>query len=181
MSNANTPDDSDLGIDLSEFAQAFFEEAAEHLANMEQLLLAMDLAAPSSEDLNAIFRAAHSIKGGSGMFGFTDLTHLTHELESLLDKVRKGEMPLTAEMVDVLLESGDMTKQMLARHTGESSEAAPPADELCERIRGFLNGPPGHGNGSRQAAQPLASKPERGRPNRGANGCARGRSRLRLL
>ena len=131
--------DNENSMDLSEFTQEFFEEAGEHLATMEQLLLAMDMSAPSDEDLNAIFRAAHSIKGGGAMFGFTDLTHLTHELESLLDKVRKHETALTADMLDVLLEAGDMTRLLLARYSGESTTEAPPIEALCQKIKGFVD------------------------------------------
>jgi two-component system chemotaxis sensor kinase CheA len=131
--------DTENSMDLSEFTQEFFAEASEHLATMEQLLLAMDMSAPSDEDLNAIFRAAHSIKGGGAMFGFTDLTHLTHELESLLDKVRKHETVLTAEMLDVLLEAGDMTRLLLARYSGESTTEAPPIEALCQKIKGFVD------------------------------------------
>ena len=132
---------NESSMDLSEFTQEFFEEAGEHLAAMEQLLLAIDMNSPSDEDLNAIFRAAHSIKGGGAMFGFTDLTQLTHELESLLDKVRKRETVLTAEMLDVLLEAGDMTRLLLARHSGESSAAAPSIEALCQKIKGFVDQP----------------------------------------
>jgi chemotaxis protein histidine kinase CheA len=79
-----------MSIDMSQFYQVFFEEAAEHLASMESLLLELDIADPDAEQLNAIFRAAHSIKGSSGTFGFTDLQDVTHILENLLDRIRKG-------------------------------------------------------------------------------------------
>lgn len=94
----------DRGIDITQFHAVFFEEADEHLRNMESLLLEIDLAAPDAEAVNAVFRAAHSIKGGSGMFGFDDVTDLTHEVETLLDRVRKGQLPLTVEIVDVMAE-----------------------------------------------------------------------------
>ncbi len=84
-----------MTIDMSQFYQVFFDEADELLAEMEKLLLALDVNAPDSEDLNAIFRSAHSIKGGAATFGFTDITEVTHVLESLLDRIRKGEMALT--------------------------------------------------------------------------------------
>ncbi|HEY9380163.1 MAG TPA: Hpt domain-containing protein, partial [Burkholderiales bacterium] len=121
-------------IDMSQFYQVFFEEAQEHLGEMESLLLSIDPAAATSDELNAIFRAAHSIKGGSGTFGFTDMTAVTHELESLLDKVRKNELPLTLDMVDALLVAGDVLKAQLARHRGQSDEV-PDAESVCERIR----------------------------------------------
>jgi two-component system chemotaxis sensor kinase CheA len=108
-----------MSIDMSQFYQVFFEEAQEHLANMESLLLALDVDHPDGEDLNAIFRAAHSIKGSSGTFGFTDLQDVTHILENLLDRIRKGELGLRAEMIDAFLDAGDVLKDMLAGHRGE--------------------------------------------------------------
>jgi two-component system, chemotaxis family, sensor kinase CheA len=103
-------------FDLTQFYQIFFEEAGENLANYEALLLNIDITAASDEDLNAIFRAAHSIKGGAATFGFSDVAELTHELETLLDRARKHELQLTTEMVDCLLESGDALKAQLRRH-----------------------------------------------------------------
>ena len=105
---------SDGGIDVTQFHAVFFEEADEHLSNMETLLLEIDVAAPDEEAVNAVFRAAHSIKGGSGMFGFNDVTDLTHEAETLLDRVRKGQLPLTVQIVDTMLETGDALKAQLA-------------------------------------------------------------------
>lgn len=126
-------------IDMSQFFQVFFEEAEEHLTEMESLLLSIDPAAATGEELNAIFRAAHSIKGGSGTFGFTDMTAVTHELESLLDRVRKHEIALTPEMVDALLVAGDVLKGQLAHHRGHADET-PDAEGICERIRDLLRG-----------------------------------------
>lgn len=83
-----------MSYDMSQFYQVFFAEAAEHLESMESLLLGLDHAHPDGEQLNAVFRAAHSIKGSAGTFGFNDMAELTHVLEGLLDRVRKGELPL---------------------------------------------------------------------------------------
>jgi two-component system chemotaxis sensor kinase CheA len=69
--------------------------------------------------MNAIFRAAHSIKGSSGTFGFTDLQDVTHILENLLDRLRKGELGLRSEMIDAFLDAGDVLKDMLAGHRGD--------------------------------------------------------------
>ncbi|RXZ45081.1 chemotaxis protein CheW [Crenobacter cavernae] len=110
---------------MSQFHQVFFDEAEEHLAAMESLLLAVDLAAPDAEDLNAIFRAAHSIKGGAATFGFGDLADFTHVMENLLDRVRHGRLVLTPAMVDVCLESKDALKTLLMAHRGgEPADAA---------------------------------------------------------
>ena len=105
-----------MSLDLSQFHRLFFEETAEHLADMETRLLELDLAAPADEDLNAIFRAAHSIKGGAATFGFPDLAEFTHVLENLLDQVRKRQRAATRELVDACLRAGDVLRQMLAGH-----------------------------------------------------------------
>lgn len=110
-----------MTIEMSQFFQVFFDETEELLAEKERLLLAVDVANPDEEDLNAIFRAAHSIKGGASTFGFADITEVTHVLESLLDKIRKGEMALTAEHVDTFLLSKDILKMLLDGHRGGTS------------------------------------------------------------
>ena len=105
-----------MTIDISQFFQVFFDEAEELLAEMERLLLAVDVAAPDPEDLNAIFRTAHSVKGGASTFGVTDMTEVTHILETLLDRIRKGEMALTSEHVDAFLAAKDILKMQLNGH-----------------------------------------------------------------
>ncbi len=105
-----------MSIDMSQFFQVFFDEAEEGLAEMEKLLLAVNVASPDPEDLNAVFRAAHSIKGGSSTFGLTDIAEVTHVLESLLDRIRQGQMALTSEHVDAFLAAKDVLKSMLDGH-----------------------------------------------------------------
>lgn len=105
-----------MTIDMSQFFQVFFDEAEEGLAEMEKLLLAVNVSDPDSEDLNAVFRAAHSIKGGAATFGLSDLAEVTHVLESLLDRLRQGEMALTAQHVDAFLAAKDILKSMLDGH-----------------------------------------------------------------
>ncbi len=124
-----------MSIDMSQFYQVFFEETEEHLATMENLLLTLDIAAPDAEQLNAIFRAAHSIKGSAGTFGFTDLAEVTHILENLLDGVRKGELALREDMIDAFLDAGDVLKGMLAAHRGEGETDAAQAAAICQRLR----------------------------------------------
>jgi two-component system, chemotaxis family, sensor kinase CheA len=128
-------------FDLSQFYDIFFEEAGENLEQMEQMLLALDLEATDDEELNAIFRCAHSIKGGAATFGFADVAELTHQMESLLDKLRRHELQPTAPMVDVLLESSDALKLLLARHQGRSVDSPPTAD-LVARISSLAQGQP---------------------------------------
>jgi two-component system chemotaxis sensor kinase CheA len=89
---------------------------------MEQLLLNVNVDAADDEELNAIFRCAHSIKGGAATFGFNDVAELTHIMETLLDKLRRHELQPTTQMIDILLQAGDALKGLLARHAGTSSE-----------------------------------------------------------
>ena len=114
-----------MAIDISQFYPVFFEETKEHLAEMEQLLLKLNVDTPDYDQMNAIFRAAHSIKGGSATFGFDDIASVTHVLESLLDRLRKKEMALQAEMIDVFLQAADVLKEQLNCHI--SGTVADPA------------------------------------------------------
>lgn len=123
-----------MSIDMSQFFQVFFEESAEHLAEMERLLLEMDVNAPDREEMNAIFRAAHSIKGGSGTFGFTDMADVTHILENLLDRLRKGELLPHAEMIDVFLEATDVLKEQLNCHIRGTKANTQPAEAVCAKL-----------------------------------------------
>jgi len=118
------------GIDLSQFYQVFFEEAGENLDRMEAQLLGIDLTAADDEELNSIFRCAHSVKGGAATFGFADVAELTHQMETLLDKLRRHELEPTATMVDVLLQSGDALRAQLARHQGAGGDEIDTADLL---------------------------------------------------
>jgi two-component system, chemotaxis family, sensor kinase CheA len=128
------------GIDLSQFYQVFFEEAGENLETMEQMLLNLDLETADDEELNAVFRCAHSVKGGAATFGFADVAELTHQMETLLDKLRRHELTPTPAMVDVLLQSGDALKAQLARHQGNGADAVD-TSALLATIRGQLGGP----------------------------------------
>ncbi len=121
-------------FDLSQFYQIFFEEAGENLDQMEQMLLDLDLSAANDEELNGIFRCAHSIKGGAATFGFSDVAELTHQMESLLDRLRRHELQPIPQMVDVLLESADASRSLLARHQAGGQGEAVSTTSLVKRI-----------------------------------------------
>ena len=123
-----------MTIDMSQFYQVFFEEASEHLAAMEGLLLELDVGSPDLETLNAIFRAAHSIKGGAGTFGFSDMAGVTHILETLLDRLRKQETQPTVEMIDTFLQAGDVLKAQLAAHQQGHEYEDPRVGQVCARL-----------------------------------------------
>lgn len=103
-----------MAIDLSQFRQVFIEESFEGLDSMEEALMALNINAIDSETINAIFRAAHSIKGGSATFGYSAIAGFTHVLETLLDQVRSGQRGLDANSVNLLLKSVDAMRDMLA-------------------------------------------------------------------
>lgn len=108
-----------MSIDIEQFHGVFFDESDEHLDDMEQLLISLDVDSPDSEELNSIFRAAHSIKGGSGIFGFNALMNLTHVMENLLDKARNQELSVTTNIVNLLLETLDVLKATLAAYRNQ--------------------------------------------------------------
>lgn len=139
---SETHQDSGAGgdIDLSQFYQIFFEEAGENLDLMETMLLNLNLETADDEELNGIFRCAHSVKGGAATFGFADVAELTHKMESLLDRLRRHELQPNAEMVDVLLESADASRSLLARHQTGDTSPAPPTADLVMRIADLAAG-----------------------------------------
>ena len=132
-----------MGHELEQFYAIFFEEASELLVDMETHLLELDIESPDLEELNAIFRAAHSIKGGAGAFGFSDMTETTHMLESLLDKLRKGEMAVSSEMIDVFLQSGDLLKRQLGGHRGDEGINTDDVDGVVNKLKELMENPGG--------------------------------------
>jgi two-component system chemotaxis sensor kinase CheA len=110
-----------MSIDMSQFHQVFFEECFEGLEAMESGLLNLDTGDIDSEVINTIFRGAHSIKGGSGTFGFNDVADFTHIMETLLDEMRDGRRKVTQPAVDVLLGSVDCLRTMLTSIQAEES------------------------------------------------------------
>ncbi len=102
-----------MSVDLEQFHQVFFEESFEGLDIMESGLMELDLGDADSEEINTIFRAAHSIKGGSGTFGFTEIASFTHIMETLLDEMRDGRRQVTRDAIDALLHSVDVLRMMM--------------------------------------------------------------------
>ena len=102
-----------MSIDISQFLDTFYEESFEGLDIMESELLNLDVGEADSEVINTIFRAAHSIKGGSGTFGLNAVADYTHVMETLLDEMRAGQREVTQQAVDILLRSVDVLRSML--------------------------------------------------------------------
>lgn len=123
-----------MSIDMKQFHSVFFDESQEHLDEMEHLLLDLNTDNPDAEQLNSIFRAAHSIKGGSGIFGFDALGSVTHIMESLLDNVRQGKLAINSSMVDLFLGSVDVLKGILESYKSGSEIDWASANQICERL-----------------------------------------------
>ena len=154
-----------MTLDITQFYQTFFDEADELLAQMEQLLLNLDVAHPDPEDLAAIFRAAHSIKGGAATFGFTALTETTHILESLLDRARNDELVLRKDMIDTFLETKDVLSGQLTDYRASAEPDAAVARAICAKLEqlhaesrmGGVPAAPAAAQAVAEAAAPAAS------------------------
>jgi two-component system chemotaxis sensor kinase CheA len=117
-----------MNLDLKQFQATFYEESFEGLDIFESNLLNLDIGQADQEVVNKIFRAAHSIKGGSATFGLTDVASFTHVMETILDEIRAGSRQVTREAVDLLLESGDCLREML---TACQDEQEPDRDRIA--------------------------------------------------
>ena len=123
-----------MSNDFSQFQDAFFEEASEHLAIVEEGLLALEQHPEDLDLLNKIFRSAHSIKGTSGMFGFNAVAQFTHKMETLLDLLRNGQKIAAPQIADLLLKSTDCLKTLI----DAAKSGSPVDDEIVRRLTGEL-------------------------------------------
>jgi len=122
-----------MSIDLSQFHQVFYDESFEGLDSMEELLLSLSEGDADNESVNTIFRAAHSIKGGSATFGFSAVAEFTHILESLLDEMREGQRDVTTEAISLLLQSVDCLREMLTSLQADGECDGSTAQELGKK------------------------------------------------
>src|SRR5688500_14563585 len=125
---------SNAFADPGAFRTIFFEETQEHLANVEAILLRMDVDAPQPDDLNGIFRAVHSIKGSAAMLGCTEMAALTHLQENLLDLLRKGERPIDQDDIEAMLKAGD-TLRLQVKHQRGQLPQTPDSSEVEALLR----------------------------------------------
>lgn len=148
-------------IDITRFHQTFFDESFEGLDVMESGLLRLDPDAPDDETINAIFRAAHSIKGGAGTFGFATVAEFTHLLETLLDQMRSGNRPVTCKDVDVLLRSVDVLRSLLTAARDGSEADTATAQMVSEELGALLAAPAAtvEAPAPAQADAPVAAAP----------------------
>jgi two-component system chemotaxis sensor kinase CheA len=142
-----------MAIDVTQFHQAFFEESLEGLDIMESALLSLDMGAPDMEAINTIFRAAHSIKGGSGTFGFSAVADFTHVLETLMDELRNGKRQVSQGLVDTLLASVDCLREMLQALQADTEIDAERVALLQRQLEESLAA-------KEAVGEPLANQPE---------------------
>ncbi|MBN3254202.1 chemotaxis protein CheA [Pectobacterium brasiliense] len=161
---------------MSAFYQTFFDEADELLADMEQHLLLLDPSEPDTEQLNAIFRAAHSIKGGAGTFGFKVLQETTHLLENLLDGARRGEMRLSTDIINLFLETKDIMQDQLDAYKTAQEPNAESFEYICQALRQLALESKADGD----AAQPDASVATPPSASPASNGVGKGEMRIAL-
>lgn len=128
-----------MTIELSQFFQVFFEESFEGLDVMESGLMSLDPANVDNEMINSIFRAAHSIKGGSATFGFASVAEFTHVLETLLDEVRSETRGMSPDMVDLFLQSVDCLRELLEGLQAEVPVDGARADGLRQKFEAILD------------------------------------------
>ncbi|SPA40626.1 chemotactic sensory histidine kinase (soluble) [Cupriavidus taiwanensis] len=143
-----------VDIDITQFYQTFFEEAEELLVEMEQLLLGLDIEAPDAEHLNAIFRAAHSIKGGAATFGFAALTETTHIFENLLDRTRRQELALTRTIIDTFLETKDVLQDQLNAYRNGTEPDPETLARICAVLQQLAQEAAGHDAAPAPSAAP---------------------------
>lgn len=141
-----------MDLDLTEIYEVFFEESAEGLEVMESGLLGLDLGAADLEIINNIFRAAHSIKGGAGTFGFQGISGFTHGVETILDQMRDGEREVTDDAVQLLLESVDCIGNMLQNLKNGEPDDSPARESLDARIKDMLENTGGASSAAPQEA-----------------------------
>jgi two-component system chemotaxis sensor kinase CheA len=163
-----------MAIDLNRFIGTFFDEAQEHLESIEEKAMSLASGRHDPELLNSIFRAAHSIKGGSGTFGFTQLSEATHEMETLFDQLRKGKRQPDASTVRLLLDACDVFKAHLGRLKSGKRDADPAMDSVCGKIAEY------RATGAKAPApsMPLAAGPLGASRGEGPLGASRGEGPL---
>ncbi len=127
-----------MSFDMQQFLQTFYEESFEGLDIMESELLKLDVGSADSETINTIFRAAHSIKGGSATFGLTSVGEFTHGLETLLDEMRDGRRDVTEPSVELLLKSVDCLRDMLTSLRDDTDFDAERVAEMAKKIEVML-------------------------------------------
>lgn len=150
-----------MTVDLSQFRQAFLEESSDNLAAMESHLLALETSTNQQEELHAIFRAAHSIKGNAASLGFSEIAEFTHHLESILDKLRSGLIPVTKERLDLLLRASDVVGALLSQASREDGSTIETGDLVAQLKASGGESEPGAAGPRETGAKPTNTEKRR--------------------
>lgn len=128
-----------MALDMEQLRKMFYEECRENLEEFESVLLELDPNDVDTETINTIFRAAHSIKGGAATFNLFDISEFTHSVEAYLDLVRNGELSLTQQSIDVMLQSGDCISNLLEGHESGKEVDASLQESVGYKLKALLN------------------------------------------
>ncbi len=140
---------------LEQLNSVFFDEANELLDNLEEQLLALSDNPSDSETISAVFRAMHTIKGSAAMFGFNDISSVTHEIESAMDQVRNGIIPVTPELIDLLLKARDHIRLMLEAGAEVPENIKTASEDLVLEFKVYISK---HGGSSAESASVTQKK-----------------------
>ena len=141
-----------MSLDMDQFHEVFFEESFESIDMMEAALLRLTPGAADSETINTIFRTAHSIKGGAGMFGFNEIASFTHTMETLLDELRSNKLQVTTAMCDGLLQSVDVMRLLMTAQKNHQPLDLSVAQVLQQEFKRMIAGEGQSGTGAAAAA-----------------------------
>jgi two-component system, chemotaxis family, sensor kinase CheA len=150
------------GIDMNVYREVFLSESAEYLQGIVDALLTLESDPDDLEPVEAVFRAAHSLKGMSGTMGYERTANLTHTMESLMDTVRKREQPVTGDLIDLVLRATDTLRELVNEESSGGSEIDPElmVQELRERTDAAHAGSEAVAQASAPAPAPIATAPE---------------------
>ena len=123
-------------MDMSKYKSMFLTEAREHLGNMNQVVLALEKDPGDKGYIDSLFRSAHSVKGMAASMGYNDIAELSHKMEDMMDKFRKGEMSITPEATDILLEGADALEHLVDAVEQDRTSDVDIA-RIIERIKGY--------------------------------------------
>lgn len=146
-----------MTFDIEQFKQVYIEESLENVETMERELLALDADSVDLEQINTIFRAAHSIKGGAATFDFVDIAKFTHEVETLLDELRAEKKDLSTEIIDCLLRATDCISAMLDAHVNNSEVEGSNVEAVLSEVKAHLDGKDAAANSKK--SQPIKAEP----------------------
>ncbi len=154
--------------DMQEILEDFLVEAFELIEQIDHDLIELESRPDDLELLNSIFRVAHTVKGSSSFLNFDVLTKLTHKMEDVLNKARHGELQITPDIMDVVLESVDKMKTLLncIRDNGNDTAIGMDIEPICARLAAVADGTAVQNSPTPEQSTPQAAAPEQSTPSK---------------